>query len=233
MERECTVCRETLSLDQFNKKKGAKFGCTARCKDCIKKNMLYYEYAGDDKEKTCVDCNKTKTLNNFWKDKRITDGTKGYCINCGKKRNDAYHEKFPERIKFMNKRYYDNNKEKENAKSREWNNANKARVLENLRVWHANNPEKNAMYHNKRRARKANNGGSYTSAEWNELCEIAGSICLCCGKPNEESKLTADHIIPVARGGTSYIDNMQPLCNSCNCKKATKTIDYRPENMCA
>lgn len=76
----------------------------------------------------------------------------------------------------------------------------------------------------RRRWRQRMNGGSYTEEEWNSLCERYDYKCLCCGK---ETKLTADHIIPVTKGGTSNIDNIQPLCLSCNRKKFNKTTDYR------
>jgi len=33
----------------------------------------------------------------------------------------------------------------------------------------------------------------------------------------------------LAAGGTHDPDNVQPLCKSCNSKKAIKIIDYRPD----
>jgi 5-methylcytosine-specific restriction endonuclease McrA len=49
---------------------------------------------------------------------------------------------------------------------------------------------------------------------------------LCCDK---KRKLTADHIVPVSKGGTSNISNIQPLCGPCNSSKGAKTVDYRRE----
>ena len=71
-------------------------------------------------------------------------------------------------------------------------------------------------------------GGSYTLEEWKALLNFCGNKCLCCGRGDVE--LHADHIIPVAKGGTSNIDNIQPLCASCNSRKGAKTIDYRPHS---
>lgn len=43
--------------------------------------------------------------------------------------------------------------------------------------------------------------------------------CLSCGNKND---LQVDHIIPVSKGGTSHISNLQPLCGKCNREKAAK-----------
>lgn len=38
--------------------------------------------------------------------------------------------------------------------------------------------------------------------------------------------LTADHIIPVSKGGTDDADNIQALCYSCNAIKGDRDMDY-------
>lgn len=45
--------------------------------------------------------------------------------------------------------------------------------------------------------------------------------CVNCGC-KDKSKLTIDHIKPVARGGTDKEVNLQILCKSCNSKKGAK-----------
>lgn len=76
-----------------------------------------------------------------------------------------------------------------------------------------------------RRTRIAENGGTYTLDEWTELCASYGNKCLCCGTVTEQ--LAVDHVIPIIKGGSSDISNLQPLCLSCNSSKSSKVIDYR------
>ena len=46
-----------------------------------------------------------------------------------------------------------------------------------------------------------------------------GAICAHCGVTEN---LTIDHIIPLAKGGTNDLDNLQPLCKSCNSSKGAR-----------
>jgi len=39
--------------------------------------------------------------------------------------------------------------------------------------------------------------------------------------------LEADQVVPLTRGGTDDIGNIQPLCGSCNRKKFVSIVDYR------
>jgi 5-methylcytosine-specific restriction endonuclease McrA len=90
--------------------------------------------------------------------------------------------------------------------------------------WKKEHPENLRATENKRRTAKTQAGGSFTPEEFIFLCTAYGFKCLCC---NRKRKLTADHVIPVSKGGTSNIDNIQPLCRPCNSSKGAKCTDYR------
>lgn len=68
---------------------------------------------------------------------------------------------------------------------------------------------------------------AHTEAQWRELCEKYGHHCLCCGVTGVP--LTKDHVIPPSMPGYSdSIDNIQPLCVPCNCRKGKRhATDYR------
>lgn len=77
-----------------------------------------------------------------------------------------------------------------------------------------------------RRALKAGVDGHLTKKDMQELLNKWGFMCCSCGKTKG---LEWDHIIPISRGGSHSIDNLQRLCSSCNNAKHTKTIDYRSD----
>lgn len=89
------------------------------------------------------------------------------------------------------------------------------------------NPEKGRFAAKRRRARKKESEGSHTLGEWELLKKQYGYTCPCCGRKEPEIKLTEDHIIPLSRGGSDYIENIQPLCLRCNDEKHTKIIKYK------
>lgn len=91
------------------------------------------------------------------------------------------------------------------------------------------NGKNNTYWSRKRRAREYALSETHTEIEWQNLKTHFRNICLCCKRQEPEITLTRDHIIPLARGGTDKIDNIQPLCKSCNCRKWTHILDYRPQ----
>jgi hypothetical protein len=80
-------------------------------------------------------------------------------------------------------------------------------------------PERVRVINQNRRARERGAEGSHTEAEWLRVKVINAYLCAGCGDIAFNIKLTEDHIIPLSRGGTNYISNIQPLCPYCNCRK--------------
>lgn len=84
--------------------------------------------------------------------------------------------------------------------------------------------ERKLFLNRQRRARKLNTPGSYTQGEWEDLKIQYGFTCPCCKRKEPTIKLTEDHIIPLSKGGSNFIENIQPLCKSCNSRKHAKLI---------
>lgn len=160
------------------------------------------------------------------------------------KYHNQYFKNNKEKIKHNWQTWYENNKNKVKASNQKWIFENPEKHSDYQKKWRTENAESLKEYYrkyreehreelnkkhlpatHKRRSRIANNGGSFSAQEWLLICDYYGNKCLRCGATDK--KLTVDHVIPTVFGGTSNIDNLQPLCQSCNSSKHAKEIDYR------
>jgi len=66
--------------------------------------------------------------------------------------------------------------------------------------------------------------GNFTPSQFKRLCAQYGNRCLRCRK---KRPLVADHVVPLAKGDSNDIENIQPLCGPCNGIKSDKSTDYR------
>ena len=132
----------------------------------------------------------------------------------------AYHESRREK----KREYREAHREEIAAYAQKWQKEHRAELAVKFRASQkAHAAEYRAYYHN-RRAREQQAGGTYTVTEWRALCDWFGNLCLRCGAIGE---LSVDHVVPLSKGGSNAIGNLQPLCKPCNSMKHTKTIDYR------
>jgi len=121
---------------------------------------------------------------------------------------------YSQRVASLKHDHYERNRQEVISRSKKWaeENADKVRAAK------ANNRRK-------RRAAKNASGGHFTVQEFDALCSAYGYACVCCGATDRE--LEADHVVPLTRGGSDDIGNIQPLCGECNRRKYTAVIDYR------
>ena len=91
-------------------------------------------------------------------------------------------------------------------------------------------PERLRFFNRRRKVQKRTNGGSHSFGEWQTLKAQFNFTCPDCKRSEPTITLTEDHIIPVSKGGSDNIENIQPLCGSCNSKKYTKTIRFSPSS---
>jgi 5-methylcytosine-specific restriction endonuclease McrA len=152
------------------------------------------------------------------------------------KKNREYHyahrkENAEENRKRAKDWYWANpeNREKAKKRSREYEKNNKERSRLQHLDWQRRNRKRHLSVRTaaqaRRRAKQLNAGGEYTPEQFTHICEYYGGMCLVCGR---KIKLAADHVMPITKGGHSYISNIQPLCKNCNSKKRDKHEDHRP-----
>jgi uncharacterized protein YdaU (DUF1376 family) len=77
------------------------------------------------------------------------------------------------------------------------------------------------------RLAEARRKGTHTPEEWVSLQAFCSHQCVKCQASNVE--LVKDHILPVYKGGSDSISNIQPLCRTCNAQKGPETTDYRKD----
>lgn len=152
--------------------------------------------------KKCSKCGELKPLESFSKDAYKKDGLRSHCRSCG--------------INYS-ANYYALNKKSIREKMAIYQDSNKIILQKNQRNWQIANKEKIKIYSSNRRAKKQSNGVYFINKNFFE--KLYGSPCVFC---SSKINIQADHIIPIALGGTHSEGNLQPLCKSCNSSKKDK-----------
>lgn len=128
-----------------------------------------------------------------------------------------------DKYKLRSRLQYQKHRDSRIQSSRNWREHNKQKLKYYYAVYAKRRPE---VYRNSARRRRAflyQAVGTFTNEQWIHKCGQYLNLCAWC----KQSKiLHADHIVPLSLGGSNLIDNIQPLCKSCNSKKATKIMAF-------
>lgn len=173
------------------------------------------------------------------------------CIECHRLRQDANEAANPEKKRARFKAWYDRNREaraklkaeewranpeKKRASFKAWYDRNGEAIVKRRaerrranpelfqlrwRRWAEANPEQAALSSRRRHARKNGAEGHHTGAEIKALLARQKTGCASCSK-SLKSGYHADHIMPLSKGGSDWIANIQLLCPTCNLRKSAK-----------
>ena len=242
----CSRCKQEKPLSEFKNDRTRKDGRYPQCRSCER------EYRDANIEKIKEHKKEFRETNS----EKIKASKHQYYLNNSdklKEKGRAHYVEHREEIIATAREYYKSNFETVRLSKQQYYRANRERALEYLKVWrfankqriafldrryrenhreekrdyerqyYARNPHiEKAKKHRRRALIQA--GGSFTSMEFKALCEHYENRCLSCG---EVKKLTPDHVIPLSKGGSNTISNIQPLCLDCNIHKGIQSTDYR------
>lgn len=169
--------------------------------------------------------------------KRWNEANRERCAEHAK----GWRERNPAQSIALAAAYRKANPEKHKASVRKWQKANPAKVAEMdaasrrrraasikayARARHKENPLLAAAAKAARRARKRLIGGKHTAADLAAIYAAQKGKCAYC-KVSIKTGRHADHIVPLALGGTNDKTNIQMLCAPCNLSKGAKhPIDF-------
>lgn len=182
--------------------------------------------------KTCTVCKQHKEIQDFYKN---GSAIRAECKDCTKSKRKVFYEKNSDSIKKRVMDYYFKNHEqnKEKIKSRYYSDVEKSRLSlrdsyernkESRRLgaksYRERNPSKYKATRSACKHRRRNAEGDFSSKDLLTMLEHQNNKCVYC-RTDISSIYHVDHIVPISKGGSNYLENIQLLCPTCNMRKHT------------
>ena len=136
-------------------------------------------------------------------------------------RRNAYDAANPAQKKALFKAWYDANRQAFLASKAQSRLANPEPFKERYKRWATAN-KAHVLANNRARASRLKGAeGRHAGAEITELLRQQRGLCAYCRAPLKRG-YHVDHIVPLAKGGSNWVTNIQLTCRTCNMRKSAK-----------
>lgn len=145
----------------------------------------------------------------------------GGCVLCMRTRASQWAKDNPEVCRERLTKWISENRARKAEVDRNFYRKNREKVLQDVKSWKKNNPEKVRASNINRKALKRQAEGKHTSADLKRIFEMQRGKCAYC-KVSIKNGYHVDHIKPLSKGGSNWPKNIQLTCESCNLSKRAK-----------
>lgn len=142
---------------------------------------------------------------------------------------ERYHSvpKFKALMKTNAKTQYWKDVELSRQKQREYARTHSKEAVARAKKWAQDNPLEYRTWMNNRYAREKAAVGQFTYIDYFFAYEDQEGRCAYCGQRlflNIKNDIHVDHVIPLAKGGTNWPENIVLACKNCNSSKSDKLL---------
>lgn len=209
-EKACSRCKEIQPAEQFYLHKTSRTGLSSQCRTCCRERARAHQL--DHPEQAAA---RKRAWYEKNRERMLANANEWAANNRERSREikTAWRLANPETVKRVNRAYYDKNTDKVKQSSKSWRERNPERWATILK-----------LNQRKREARRKQLPAYTITAK--DARRILSSPCAVDGCAATDIQF--DHVIPIARGGSHGIGNLQPLCGHHNASKNDKTwMEFR------
>jgi 5-methylcytosine-specific restriction endonuclease McrA len=216
----CTKCgcAYSATTEFFFRDRGKRDGLFVWCKACASARQSQRKAERTDDQRA-----HDRNLNRAW----IAANPGYYSESCARNKDKRAVQKHAVYVadldasRAKSRSNHAKHRDRELQKQGEWRDKNRDYVNDYARSYGRAHLEQAAAHQRLRRARKASAPGTHTAEDVAAQLDRQNGRCYWCGMKTAD-KYHADHVIPLAKGGSNGPENIVIACPTCNLKKHDK-----------